>query len=56
MVSDRHGYGIPAGYTDTGITGTDTDSLFGIRGCARTRTRQTHTRIDGYLVVLQAYK
>ena len=26
--SDRHGYGIPGGYMDTGTTGTGTDRLF----------------------------
>ena len=51
--SDRHGYGIPGGYTDTGTTGTDTDSPFGTRGCTRTRIHGTHTRHGGFLVVLQ---
>ena len=51
--SDRHGYGIPGGYTDTGTTGTDTDSPFGTRGCTRTRIHGTHTRHGRFLVVLQ---
>jgi hypothetical protein len=53
MSSDRHGYGIPGGYTDTGITGAGTDYLFGICGCTRTHIRQTRTRNGGFLVALQ---
>ena len=39
MDSDRHGYEKPAGYTDTGITGTGKDSHFDTRDQTRTRIR-----------------
>ena len=50
--SVRHGYRKPAGYTDMGITGTDTDSLFCTQGHTRIHILETRTRHCGFLLLL----
>ena len=45
--SVRHGYGIPAGYTDMDSTGTDKDSWFDTPDQTRIHIRQTRTRQAG---------
>ena len=50
LLSVRHGYEKPAGYTDTDTTDTDTDDHFCIRGQILIHIHDIRTRRGGYLL------